>query len=104
MADNQSQDRQQQDRQQQPAELKADTQRQATKATDAAAEQVQTAVDVETEQGFRGVEVDPTPNENYTLEGQNAGAPTPETDKETAKKAAQAQEDVSAQAAGTAEQ
>jgi hypothetical protein len=26
-------------------------------------------IDRETEQGFRGVEVDPTPNENYTLAG-----------------------------------
>lgn len=48
---------------------------------------VQTAVDVETEQGFRGQEVDPTPNENYTLAGQNAGKPTPETDDATAEKA-----------------
>ena len=77
--------------------------RPAGETTDAAGEQVQKALDVETERGFRGVEVDPTPNENYTLAGQNAGAPTPETDKATAKAAAEAQDDVAAEAAGVAE-
>lgn len=33
------------------------------------------------EQGFRGVETDPTPNENYTVAGVTAGKPTPETDR-----------------------
>jgi hypothetical protein len=37
--------------------------------------------DKEAEQGFRGVETDPTPNENYTVAGVTSGAPTPETDK-----------------------
>lgn len=46
--------------------------------------EVQQAVDTETEQGFRGVEVDPVPNENYTVAGVLAGAPVPETDAETA--------------------
>ncbi len=46
--------------------------------------EVQKVVDRETEQGFRGVEVDPTPNENYTVDGVVAGAPTPETDKQHA--------------------
>lgn len=32
----------------------------------------------ETEQGFRGVEVDDTPNENYTVAGVLANKPTPE--------------------------
>jgi hypothetical protein len=40
--------------------------------------QVQQAVDEETEQGFRGVEVDSTPNENYTVKGVLAGKPVPE--------------------------
>lgn len=31
-------------------------------------------------QGYLGFEVDPTPNENYTLEGVGQGLPTPETD------------------------
>ena len=39
------------------------------------------------EQGFRGVEVDPTPNENYTVAGVTAGKPTPETDTAAAKAA-----------------
>ena len=38
----------------------------------------------ETAQGFRGVEVDPTPNENYTVAGVTSGAPTPETAAESA--------------------
>lgn len=62
----------------------------ATTKTDKAASQVQKAVDKETEQGFRGLEVDPTPNENYTLAGQNAGKPTPESDQKAAEKAASA--------------
>jgi len=60
------------------------------KATDAAAKQVQKAVDVETDQGFRGTEVDPTPNENYTAAGAAAGKPTPETDAKAAAKAREA--------------
>lgn len=57
------------------------------KQTDEAAEQVQAAVDKETEQGFAGVEVDPTPNENYTVAGVTAGLPTPETDPDAAEAA-----------------
>lgn len=34
----------------------------------------------ELEQGFRGAKVDPTPNENYTVDGVTSNAPTPETD------------------------
>ncbi len=49
-------------------------------------EQVQAAVDEETEQGFRGTKVDPTPNENYSLET-SPDAPTPESDPESAAKA-----------------
>ncbi len=49
--------------------------------------QVQEAVDVETEQGFRGIEVDPTPNENYTVKGVTSGKPTPETDAKALEKA-----------------
>ena len=50
------------------------------KAAEAANEQVQEQVDAENEQGFRGTEVDSTPNENYTVAGVTSGAPTPETD------------------------
>ncbi len=49
-------------------------------AQDATAKAVQSAVDQETKQGFRGVEVDPTPNEAYTVAGVTSGQPTPETD------------------------
>lgn len=52
----------------------------AKKNADAGASQVQSKMDEFTEQGFRGVAVDPTPNENYTVAGVTGGAPTPETD------------------------
>lgn len=42
--------------------------------------QVQKAVDRETDRGFHGVEVDPTPNAAYTVTGVIRGEPTPETD------------------------
>ena len=45
---------------------------------DKAEAEVQKAVDEETEKGFRGVEVDKTPNEAYTVAGQLAGAEVPE--------------------------
>lgn len=45
---------------------------------DKAEVEVQKAVDEETEKGFRGVEVDSTPNESYTVAGQLAGAEVPE--------------------------
>lgn len=48
--------------------------------TDGGAAEVQARTDEELEQGFRGVEVDTTPNENYTVQGVTAGKPTPETD------------------------
>lgn len=40
----------------------------------------QEVVDRQAGQGFRGVEVDSTPNEAYTLAGVTSGLPTPETD------------------------
>lgn len=46
----------------------------------------------ETEQGFRGVRVDPTPLEHYTVAGVLAGKPTPETDADAAKTALRARE------------
>lgn len=42
--------------------------------------QVDKLVAEETEQGFWGVEVDQTPNENYTVKGVTSGKPTPETE------------------------
>lgn len=50
------------------------------KNDDAGRAQVQEQVDQENEQGYVGTAVDPTPNENYTVEGVVAGKPTPETD------------------------
>lgn len=58
-----------------------------TTKKDAGAEQVQDKVDKETQQGFSGVEIDPTPNENYSVAGVTKGAPTPETDAKAAAEA-----------------
>jgi hypothetical protein len=41
---------------------------------------VQEQVDAENVAGYRGLNVDPTPNRNYTSAGVAEGAPTPETD------------------------
>ena len=46
---------------------------------DGGAAEVQKIADEEVEQGFRGVEVDKTPNENYTVAGVLAGKETPES-------------------------
>lgn len=54
------------------------------KAAEAANEQVQEQVDAENEQGFRGTEVDLTPNENYTVQGVTSGADVPEAAKNPA--------------------
>lgn len=51
------------------------------KASEAAADKVQSATDKINEQGFLGHKVDETPNENYTIAGVTAGKPTPETTK-----------------------
>ena len=50
----------------------------ANKPTDDAEVQVQATVDEETEQGFRGVEVDTTDNHAYTVAGVTAGEQVPE--------------------------
>lgn len=57
------------------------------KNDDLGADQVQEKVDEENEQGFRGTEVDPTPNENYTVAGVTSEKPTPETDPKASAKA-----------------
>lgn len=63
-------------------ETKSDT----TKAPKASlVQKLQSTADKETAQGFRGIEVDPTPNEHYTVAGVTAGKPTPETDLDAAK-------------------
>ena len=53
-------------------------------------DQVKEQVDQENAAGLAGVEVDPTPNENYSVAGVAEGAPTPETDPEAAKEAREA--------------
>lgn len=62
----------------------------ASKKEDGGAAEVQAKVDAENELGFRGERVDPTPLENYTLEGVTSGKPTPETDEQAAAKAHEA--------------
>jgi len=49
---------------------------------DVGQEELQERVDAEEEFGMRGIKVDPTPNEAYTVAGVTAGQPTPETDEE----------------------
>lgn len=75
----------------------------AVKADSNVASGPQEVIDRETEQGFRGVEVDPTDNEAYTLKGVTSGMPTPETDEGAAEAARKAQADVARQANGVAE-
>jgi hypothetical protein len=60
------------------------------KKDDSGASEVQAKVDAENAQGFRGKRVDPTPLENYTLEGVTSGKPTPETDEKAADAAREA--------------
>jgi len=52
--------------------------------------EVQEKVNDETEKGYRGTVLDPTPNENYTIAGVTSGKPTPETDEKLAAEARQA--------------
>lgn len=75
----------------------------AVEADQGVASTPQRVIDKETEQGFRGVEVDPTPNDNYTLAGVTSGAPTPETDDTAAEQARKAQADTARQATGVAQ-
>ena len=56
-----------------------------TRDGDAGEREVKQRVDAENEQGFVGIEVDPTPNSAYTVAGVTAGEPTPETDPAAAK-------------------
>lgn len=59
-------------------------------ADDQVAKEVQRVTDRAQEQGFYGVETDPTPNDHYTVAGVVAGKPTPETDPEAAESARRA--------------
>lgn len=57
------------------------------KSTDHGQSEVEQTIGAEVDQGFRGEKVDPTPNENYTVDGVTSGKPTPETDAESAEAA-----------------
>lgn len=52
---------------------------QAPVTDDAGQKAVKELIDIENEQGFRGVTPDLTPRENYTVAGVTARKPTPET-------------------------
>lgn len=47
---------------------------------DTSVDEVQRRMDEDLARGFRGVEVDPTDNEAYSIAGVTSGAATPETD------------------------
>lgn len=76
--------------------------RKDAQASDTTLAEVQKQADKEAEQGFRGVSADPTPNENYTLQGVLAGKPTPETDKAHAREVRNHLDDVAARSEGVA--
>jgi hypothetical protein len=67
---------------------------------DTSTAEVQRQVDQDEKRGFRGLEVDPTPNENYSVAGVTSGAPTPETDDNAAAKAREGQKAAEAKATG----
>ena len=67
----------------------SETTRQADTAKPSSLTEIDQRINKENAQGFRGVEVDSTPNENYTVAGVTSGAPTPETDVESAKQVRQ---------------
>lgn len=50
---------------------------------------VATTLEEAQEVGFLGVEVDPTPDENYSVSGTLAGKPVPETDADAKAEASQ---------------
>lgn len=66
-----------------------DSQGNKTQDSGAGEREVQAQLDAEVEQGFRGTRTDPTPLENYTVDGVTSGKPTPETDEKAAQRAAQ---------------
>ncbi|WP_225320650.1 hypothetical protein [Streptomyces luteolifulvus] len=69
------------------------TERKTAAPKDAAQQEAQKTIDRAEERGLLGVEVDPTPNENYTVAGVLAGAPTPETDLDHARQVRQQLDD-----------
>lgn len=71
-------------------------------AADQSTQYAQQVADEGAEKGYRGIETDPTPNENYTIAGVTSGAPTPETDKSHAKAVREHLLDVETQVEGVA--
>lgn len=71
------------------------TSRQSKQPTpdDGVAQEMQKIVDEAEDKGFYGVEVDPTPNEHYTVAGVTAGKATPETDADHAREVRQKLDD-----------
>lgn len=69
---------------------------------DTSTAEVQAKADADQARGFRGMEVDPTPNEAYSIAGVTSGAPTPETDDAAAEVARKAQVTAANTAAGVA--
>jgi hypothetical protein len=65
---------------------------------------VQDAEEKFAELGYRGIEGDPTPNENYTVAGVTADLPTPETDKRQAAIARAHQDDLVTRLEGVSSQ
>lgn len=59
-------------------------------AGDSGAKQVQENMDEINDRGLFGTEIDPTPNDHYTVEGVTSGKPTPETDEKAAAAAREA--------------
>jgi hypothetical protein len=81
----QAKDQREQDREARKAEEKVDDD--AEGAAEEGNEEVQGKTDEAEEKGYIGTVPDPTPNENYTVEGVTSGKPTPETDPDLAAEA-----------------
>lgn len=64
---------------------------------------LEVGLDIErgTEAGFLGTKVDPTPNENYTVEGVTADKPTPETDAKAAASATERRTEIAERGPGS---
>jgi hypothetical protein len=69
-------------------EKQNDTKDASKTGADLGLDEVQAKADEELADGYRGVKVDPTPNEHYTVDGVLAEKPTPETDEDAAREAA----------------
>ena len=66
-------------------EAKSETKTEKSPAKGTPLTAIEDRLNQEQSQGFRGIEVDKTPNEAYTVAGVTRGAPTPETDADLAR-------------------